>query len=124
MITLKVGEILNIDKTIKEIINDSTIQDALTKFKLLGILHKLEPYILNYNVIKNDKIKEYGEKNEDGSIMISPDNKEAIQKFSDSLNPVLNSDIDVPLEKLKAIDVFNKGINAEHLIGLYSIIEQ
>ena len=54
---------------------------------------------------------------------ISLTNKECINKFNADIEKVLNSEIIVNIEKLKAIEVFNKGVKAEYLIGLYSIIE-
>ena len=36
----------------------------------------------------------------------------------------VNSEVEVNIQKLKAVDVFDKGLPAEYLVGLYSIIEE
>lgn len=121
---LQLREILNINQTLKTIIDDKQANiDVLLKFKLLGIMKAIEPTISNYNIICNEKIIEYGEKTKKGNYQISLTNKECINKFNADIEKVLNSEIIVNIEKLKAIEVFNKGVKAEYLIGLYSIIE-
>ena len=113
---LQLREILNINQTLKTIIDDKQANiDVLLKFKLLGIMKAIEPTISNYNIICNEKIIEYGEKTKKGNYQISLTNAD--------IEKVLNSEIIVNIEKLKAIEVFNKGVKAEYLIGLYSIIE-
>ncbi len=67
---------------------------------------------------------EYGEKDDNGNIKISADDKDSIKKINDDLTAVLNSDVSINITKLKSGDIFNKGIKAEYLIGLYSIIEE
>lgn len=124
-ITLKLSDVLNLNQTLKAIIDDNNAKvDALLKFKLLGIMKGLESHIANFEVIRNEKIVEYGEETEDGNISISIDDKEAIQKFNDDLTKVINSEVSVNITKLKANDVFDKGVKAKYLIGLYSIIEE
>ena len=47
-----------------------------------------------------------------------------MEKFTNDLNEVINSDVEVNIQKLKPTDVFDKGLPAEYLVGLYSIIEE
>ena len=126
---IKLGNILEINNVLKSIIDNTELKiDALFKFRLLGIMKNLEVPIANFNVIRDEKIKEYGKETEDEngnkSIGISVDDKDAIDKFSKDINKVIESEVDVNIEKLKAIDVFDKGLPTEYLVKLYPIIEE
>lgn len=123
--TLKLGEVINIYQALQGIIDDEKSNiEALFKFKLLGMMKKLDVHIQNFEIIKNDKIKEYGVKMEDGNIGIPPENEELMEKFKKSLEPVLLSDIDVDIEKFKAREICSQGVRSNYLLGLYSIIEE
>lgn len=124
-IKLQLSEALNINRILKSIIDDTqTKVDALLKFKLLGIMKAIDPLVSNFDIIRNEKIIEYGEKTEDGNFQILEADKEGIENFNRDLTQVLNSEVTINVDKLKAVDVFDKGINAEYLIKLYSIIEE
>ena len=126
---IKLGNILEINNVLKSIIDNTELKiDALFKFKLLGIMKSFEIPIANFEVIRNDKIKEYGKELEDEngntSIGIDANDKDAITKFSKDINKVIDSEVEVNIEKLKAIDVFDKGFPTEYLVKLYYIIEE
>ena len=126
---IKLGNVLEINNVLKQIIDNSELKiDALFKFRLLGIMKNLEVPITNFNVIRDEKIKEYGKELEDEngnkSIGIDANDKDAIAKFSEDINKVIDSEVDVNIEKLKAIDVFDKGLPTEYLVKLYPIIEE
>ena len=126
---IKLGNILEINNVLKSIIDNTELKiDALFKFKLLGIMKSFEIPIANFDVIRNEKIKEYGKETEDEngnkSIGIDANDKDAIAKFSKDINKVIESEVDVNIEKLKAIDVFDKGLPTEYLVKLYPIIEE
>ena len=126
---IKLGNILEINNVLKSIIDNTELKiDALFKFKLLGIMKSFEIPIANFEVIRNDKIKEYGKELEDEngntSIGIDANDKDAITKFSKDINKVIDSEVEVNIEKLKAIDVFDKGLPTEYLVKLYPIIEE
>ena len=122
---IKLKDILQINNILKAIIENSEIKiDPLFKFKLLGILKNIEIPIMNFETIRNEKIREYGKENEAGNIGISNDDTESIKKFSEEMDNVINSDVEVNIQKLKATDVFDKGLPTEYLVGLYSIIEE
>ena len=126
---IKLGNILEINNVLKSIIDNTELKiDALFKFRLLGIMKNLEVPIANFNVIRDEKIKEYGKELEDEngnkSIGIDANDKDAIAKFSKDINKVIDSEVDVNIEKLKAIDVFDKGLPTEYLVKLYPIIEE
>ena len=126
---IKLRNILEINNVLKSIIDNTELKiDALFKFKLLGIMKNLEVPIANFNVIRDEKIKEYGKELEDEngnkSIGIDANDKDAIAKFSEDINKVIDSEVEVNIEKLKAIDVFDKGLQTEYLVKLYPIIEE
>ena len=126
---IKLGNILEINNVLKSIIDNTELKiDALFKFKLLGIMKSFETPIANFEVIRNEKIKEYGKELEDEngnkSIGIDANDKDAIAKFSEDINKVIDSEVEVNIEKLKAIDVFDKGLPTEYLVKLYPIIEE
>ena len=126
---IKLGNVLEINNVLKQIIDNSELKiDALFKFRLLGIMKNLEVPIANFNVIRDEKIKEYGKELEDEngnkSIGIDANDKDEIAKFSEDINKVIDSEVDINIEKLKAIDVFDKGLPTEYLVKLYPIIEE
>ena len=126
---IKLGNVLEINNVLKQIIDNSELKiDALFKFRLLGIMKNLEVPIANFNVIRDEKIKEYGKELEDEngnkSIGIDANDKDAIAKFSEDINKVIDSEVEVNIEKLKAINVFDKGLPTEYLVKLYPIIEE
>ena len=126
---IKLGNILEINNVLKSIIDNTELKiDALFKFKLLGIMKSFEIPIANFEVIRNEKIREYGKELEDEngnkSIGIDANDKDTIVKFSEDINKVIESEVDVNIEKLKAIDVFDKGLPTEYLVKLYPIIEE
>ena len=124
-ITLSLSEVLNINRVLISIIDNSqTKVDALLKFRLLGIIKELEPLISNFDFIRNEKIMEYGEKTEDGNYQIQKDDKKAIDLFNHDLSEILNSDVTISINKLKSSDIFDRGIGAEYLVWLYPIIEE
>ena len=126
---IKLRNILEINNVLKSIIDNTELKiDALFKFKLLGIMKSFEIPIANFEIIRNEKIKEYGKELEDEngnkSIGIDANDKDTIVKFSEDINKVIESEVDINIEKLKAIDVFDKGLPTEYLVKLYPIIEE
>ena len=122
---IKLGTVLDLNAMLKAIIDNTELKiDSLLKFKLLGILKNIEIPVNNFEAVRNEKIREYGKENDEGNIGISSDDTESMEKFTKDMNEVINSDVEVNIQKLKATDVFDKGLPAEYLVGLYSIIEE
>ena len=122
---IKLSNVLELNNMLKAIIDNTELKiDSLLKFKLLGILKNIEIPVNNFEAIRNEKIREYGKENDEGNISISADDTESMEKFTKDMNEVINSDVEVNIQKLKAVDVFDKGLPAEYLVGLYSIIEE
>ena len=122
---IKLGIVLDLNAMLKAIIDNTELKiDSLLKFKLLGILKNIEIPVNNFEAVRNEKIREYGKENDEGNIGISADDTESMEKFTNDLNEVINSEIEVNIQKLKAVDVFDKGLPADYLVGLYPIIEE
>lgn len=122
---MNLSEIIKLNSLIKTIIDNTDLKiDSLLKFKLLGIMKTLEIPVGNFEKIRNEKIYEYGNTNENGNVEISKDDTEAMDKFMNDIDKLLSTDIEVNLPKLKTTDVFDKCLPADYLVGLYSIIEE
>ena len=126
--TLKLKNVLEINSILKLIIdNDKLKIDPLFKFKLLGIMKNIEIPVANFSTIRDEKIMEYGKEAEDENgnktIAIPADDKELLNKFTKEINNILESDVDISIQKLKPVDVFDKGLSSEYLIKLYPVIE-
>lgn len=122
-VTLKLKDVLNLNNALKAIIDDIDI-DALLKFRLLGIMKEIESHVTNFNLICNEKIAEYGKKDDEGNITIPSEDKEAIRKFNEVMRKVTDSDVSIHVIKIKSKEIFSKGIKSEYLIGLYPIMEE
>ena len=124
-IKLKLNEVINMNTVIKNIISDKNIElDSLAKFKFLGIINSLKGHIENFEVIRNEKILEYGKNNEKGQKYIDPKDTETLKKFSEELSAILNSEVTVNIEKIKIDNIFDKGISIDYLTVLYPIMEE
>lgn len=121
---LKLGDIIKLNDILKRLIENKDLNlDPLFKFKILGIMKSLEPHIFNFETVRNDKIKEYGKEIDDGTISIDLEDKDSIKKFNKSLEPLINSNVAVNIQKIKAEDIFNKNLSSDWLVALYPIIE-
>lgn len=122
---MKLIEVLNLNTVIKNIIDNGQLElDTLVKFRLLGIMKALEHHVASFEMLRSEKIRAYGQADEEGNIRIDPENKEAIEQFNASLEPLLSSEVKADFEKIKARDIFNKGLPADYLVALYNIIEE
>lgn len=123
---MKLKELMILNQILKNMIDQDTDRkiQTLFKFKILGILKNMENPIANFEIIRNEKIKEYGTEGENGTISIPEDNEEIMKQFTEDLNVLMESEVEVPIEKLKADEVFNAGVPADYLVGLYGIIEE
>ena len=120
---IKLMEILNINSVIKAIIDNERLEvSPLLKFKLLGIMKSFEPYIMNYETVKNDAIRKYGKTDDKGNIEVSPHDDELWKAFMEEMNPIINSEEAVELTPLKPEEIFNSGVPSDYLMKLYSVI--
>lgn len=122
---MKLNDIINLYNAIKQVIDNTEIKiSTICKFRLLTNLKALETPISTFEILRNEKIKEYGTEKDDGSYGIAKENKEAFDKFSQELTILLSQDFSVQLTKIKAEDIIIEGINSDLLMALYPIIEE
>ena len=122
---MKLKEIDKLNYAIKSLLDDTTVAlSAKIKFQLLTIMKQLEPHIENISVVSDEKIREYGTQGEDGQYKINIKDTETFSKFQTDMNELLESEIDIPLKKLKASEVLNINIPSKYLVTLYEIIEE
>lgn len=124
-IKLKVNEVVDLNNTLKSIIdNDKVKINILLKFRLLGIMRSIESHITNFEIVRNEKIIEYGEETENGIYRIAKDKPGAIENFKKDIEQVLDSEITINVNVLKPGEVFDQGLTTEYLMGLYPIIRE
>lgn len=122
--TMKLATVLSLNDVLKQIIDNETIPDVSLKFKLLTIAKALENHVLHFQMLRNQKIKEYGQEDDEGTIAIALSDSVSMEKFSADMKALMDTEVMVNLTKLKPEDVFNKGLPSEALVGLYEIIEK
>ena len=124
-IKLKLNEVVNINNTLSAIIDDSKAKiNILLKFRLLGIMNAIKPLIANFEIVKNEKIMEFGKETKDGIYQISKDDKKSMAKFRAEIEKVLDSEVSITVESINPEEIIDKGLKSEYLIGLYPIIRQ
>ena len=67
---MTVKNVLDYNKVIKSIIEDVDGVSSVIKFKLLVMLKQFEPIVSNFNIVRNDKILEYGTPDGNGDYAI------------------------------------------------------
>jgi hypothetical protein len=123
-IKLNLNNVVNIYTLIMNLLKDeNTDLTAVFKFQLLGIMKEFESVVQNFETIRNEKIREYGEKNDNGDVTVNPENKENFEKFQQEISSVLDTEVTVSVTKLKAEDVFKVITDPNALVILYPIIE-
>lgn len=124
-IKVKFEEVLKLNNTLKSILDDGHLKlNVLLKFRFLGVMKALEPHLSSFEVIRNEKIIEYGKKNSNGDYQIREDEIDALKKFNAAIGQVLKSTVTVNLEMLSPNEVFNSGLRSDYLMGLYPIIKR
>ena len=123
---MKLSDILALNTALRDLIDNTNGLhiDTSLKFKFLGIIKSIEIPVTNFNIIRNDKIKEYGKEDENGNISIPYDDEESIKKFTEELNKVLLSDVEINIEQIDAETIFSAGIPYDYLVNLYPIMKE
>lgn len=123
-ITLKLATILSVNDVLKQVIDDEAVTDVALKFKLLTAAKALENPVAQFELLRNQKIKEYGQEDDQGTITIDVRDSTAIQSFREAMETLMDTGVTLSLTKLKSREVFNKGLSPEALVGLYDIMEE
>lgn len=122
-IKLRLEDALAAHKVLGTIIDNTELKiDVLLKFRLLSLKTYISPIVSNFEIVKNEKIIEYGKKNKDGSFQILPSDKIAVNKYTKALKETMNSTVTVVTEKIKPGEIFNKGITSDYLEVLLPFI--
>lgn len=123
---IKLNDALNIFSVIKDIIDNKKYDLSTTcQFRLLGIMKALEPNVVNFETIRNQKIQEYGKSDDEGNISIAKDDIDAINNFSKDISNLLNESVIVNTDKkIKADEIIEKEIDTTTLMLLYPFIEE
>lgn len=126
---MKLNEVLQLDAVIKSIIDSKELPvSTVFKFRLLGILKSLESHVNNYEIVRVEKVKQYGKQtlDEKGNMIdckVEP-NTENEKLFRLDIEEILNTDVVVDIQKLKLKETFDSGLPTNYLLHLYPIMEQ
>ena len=123
---IKLNDALNTFSVIKDIIDNKKYDLSTTcQFRLLGIMKALEPNVVNFETIRNQKIQEYGKSDDKGNISIAKDDIDAISKFNKDISNLLNEPVIINTDiKIKADEIIKKGIDTTTLMLLYPFIKE
>lgn len=122
-IKLRLEDALAAHKVLGTIIDNTELKiDVLLKFRLLSLKTYISPIVSNFEIVKNEKIIEYGKENKDGSFQILPSDKTAVNKYTKALKETMDSTVTVVTEKIKPGEIFNKGITSDYLEVLLPFI--
>ena len=138
---MKLQEVLQYNDIFKNLIDNAKDINILVKFRLLGIMKQFEPYVANYQLIREEQIRQYGTQQENGSIAVIPPSrdkfendedfeaaeasfKESVDQITKILTELEQSEIDIDIKKFKADEIIDKGISADYLVLLYDFIEE
>ncbi len=124
---MKLNYIITLNTIMENLINNVQGITPSLKFKFLGIMRELSPHINNFETIRNDLVRKYGKTDEQGMIKVEKDDTENFNNFNAEFDKfVSETDVDIDMSKLKikAVDVFDKGVPANYLTLLYDLIEE
>lgn len=128
---MTLNDALVLNDIVKALIDNTELKiSSIFKFKLLGIAKNLEIPVSNYQMIRDEKIREYGtestdeEGNPTGGVEIKADDTESIEKFTKDMNEFIQSEIEIDIQKLKVQEVFDAGVPSDYLVRLFNIIEE
>lgn len=123
---IKLNDALNTFSVIKDIIDNKKYDLSTTcQFRLLGIMKALEPNVVNFEIIRNQKIQEYGKSDGKGNISILEEDENAIERFKKDITNLLNESVIINTDiKIKADEIIEKEIDTTILMLLYPFIEE
>lgn len=123
---INLNDALNTFSVIKDIIDNKKYDlSATCQFRLLGIMKALEPNVVNFETIRNQKIQEYGRSDDNGNISIPKEDMGAIGKFNKDISNLLNDSVVINTDiKIKADEIIGKEIDTATLMLLYPFIEE
>lgn len=76
--------------------------NAVTSFKVVKMIRELDGHLKDYDTVRIAKIKEMGKEEADKSWKVIDKN---VEKFNDEINALLDKDVDLKFEAIKADDL-------------------
>ena len=119
---LELYKVINANEILKRIIDNKDLNiNFISKFRLLGFMKSIEPVVANFELVKNEKIKEYGNEDENGQISINAEEEpEKFKKYQEEINELLSACVET--DTIKAEEVIDKDIPADALVAIYDLI--
>lgn len=130
MITVKLNDILNSEETLKKLMDVS--MKGKVAYKLARIAREVDKESQLFSDERNKLIEKYAERdeegnykpNEDGQIYIDTKNLEKVGQFSNELSELLETEIEVNVEKLSLDDLDETGLTPKDFNKLMAFIEE
>lgn len=127
MITLKMSDLLNATDTLQKLSQKEL--KARLALQIARMLKEAEREIQNFNEIRMNLIKKYGEKDESGEI-ITDDNgnckiiPESVTVFSKELNELVEMEVEINANKIKLDDLDNLDFTPGEMVTLEPFLEE
>lgn len=118
---LKAKDVIKKFDTISKLIDNKSITNVSLKYKLLTLLHNLEPHKDNISKLRDELVKKYGNEQEDGSYVLK-ESDENFKNYLEETANLLNTEIEIfDYPKITFSEIVNK-IPNEDLLSLYEFI--
>ena len=126
MITVKISDLLNSTEVLQKLAG--TELKAKTAWQVGRILKAADTEIQSFNEARVSLIQQFGEKDENGQLITDDRGNckipnEVITDFSDQLNELVNTDIEINAHKLKIDDIGDKNFTPAEMTQLEAFIE-
>ena len=110
MIKLKISDLLNSTEALQKLAGKEL--KAKLAWQVARVLKLAEKEIQDFNETRMNLIKKYGEKDENGELVTDENNNckinnEFINDFSNELNELIESEIEINANKIKIEDIEN-----------------
>lgn len=126
MINIKMSDLLNATEILQKLAQKEL--KARLALQVARMLKEAEREMQNFNEVRMNLIKKYGEKDESGEI-ITDDNgnckilPDGVETFSKELNDLVGMDIEINANKLKLDDLENLDFTPSEMVTLEPFIE-
>lgn len=127
MINIKMSDLLNSTETLQKLSQKEL--KARLALSIARLLKEAEREIQNFNEVRMNLIKKYGEKDENGEL-ITDDNgnckivPDGVEVFSKELNEAISTEIEINANKLRIDDLDNLDFTPSDMAVLEPFIEE
>lgn len=130
MIQIKLGDILNSEETLKKLMD--VPMKGKVAYKLARIAREVDKESQLFNDERNKLIEKYAERdeegnfkpNENGQIYVDVTNLERVEQFTNEINELLETEIEVNAEKLSLNDLDETGMTPKDFNKMMVFIEE